>query len=80
LDLVILSARKSGLIIVGNHPEQEAKMRFDWFSFVLGVVGAMLILGWGQRLLNRLRWRKMSASLAQYAKNLEDAKRPPHKP
>ena len=55
-------------------------MRFDWFSFVLGVVGAMLILGWGQRLLNRLRWRKMSASLAQYAKNLEDAKRPPHKP
>src|SRR5215469_2294956 len=39
LDLVILSARKSGLIIVGNHPEQEAKMRFDWFSFVLGVVG-----------------------------------------
>ena len=67
------------MIIVGNHPEQEAKMRFDWFSFVLGVVGATLILGGGQRLLNQLRWRKMSVSLRQYAKNLEDAKRPPHK-
>ena len=54
-------------------------MRFDWFSFVLGVVGATLILGGGQRLLNQLRWRKMSVSLRQYAKNLEDAKRPPHK-
>ena len=55
-------------------------MRFDWFSFVLGVVGATLILGGAQRLLNQLRWRKMSVSLGQYAKNLEDAKRPPHKP
>jgi hypothetical protein len=55
-------------------------MRFDWFSFVFGAIAGMVIWSGGQRFVNRLRWKKISTSLEQYARDLEDPKRSPHKP
>jgi hypothetical protein len=54
-------------------------MRFDWLSFVLGILAATAILSAWQKRVDRLRWRTLRTaidagiSLEQYAKDLDDA-------
>jgi hypothetical protein len=49
-------------------------MRFDLFSFLLGVIAATWMAVAWQGVLNRRRWRNLSTSLKHYAKSLERAK------
>jgi hypothetical protein len=54
-------------------------MRFDWISFVLGLLAGIVILSAWQKRVDRLRWRTLrlaidaGISIEQYAKDLDDA-------
>ena len=56
-------------------------MRFDWLSFILGLLAATAVMGVWQKRVDRLRWRTLQTaldagiSLEQYAKDLEDAEK-----